>query len=298
MKNVPTKPVIALAVIGILIAFVIFARRGGDTSESPLRPVDAISHGHGLAVDVADPNKVYIATHHGLLVLVNDKDLYRIGTRQDDDMGFSVHPTDPRVFFTSGHPRGGGNLGFQKSEDGGVTWQRVSNGVNGPVDFHAMAVSPTKPNIVYGWYRGLQRSTDSGKTWEVLNANVADIISLTAHPVDENVVYAATAQGLLRSSDKGDSWERVSDELRKGAVVTLAIHPQDPQRMLSFSQNMGLTKSVDGGRTWEKVNEEFGGDFVLYLAIDRKKPETVYALTRNNVLYKSTDGWNRWNKIR
>ena len=36
-----------------------------------------------------------------------------------DYMGFIPHPTDPSLLFASGHPAGGGNLGFIVSNDGG-----------------------------------------------------------------------------------------------------------------------------------------------------------------------------------
>jgi hypothetical protein len=108
--------------------------RSTDTSESLIQnqlvPESVISHGHGLAVDPNDSSKVYIATHHGLLVLQNDKDLYRVGASMDDYMGFSVHPTESNVFFSSGHPSLGGNIGFMKSLDGGFTWKKISNGVD------------------------------------------------------------------------------------------------------------------------------------------------------------------------
>ncbi|WP_250126532.1 hypothetical protein [Chroococcidiopsis sp. CCMEE 29] len=37
------------------------------------------------------------------------------------------------------------------------------------VDFHALAIAPSDPNIFYGWpasgAQGLHASTDGGKTW-------------------------------------------------------------------------------------------------------------------------------------
>lgn len=273
--------------------------RQTSTSSKELLPIDTINHGHGLAVDVADANKLYIATHHGLLLLQNEKDLYRIGVREDDYMGFSLHPTNPKVFFTSGHPKTGGNLGFQKSEDGGFTWQKISNGVNGSVDFHAMAVSPVNPNIIYGWYmRSLQRSIDAGKSWEIVTTNLSEVISLLADPKDESTVYAATTQGILVSNDKGKEWASLSSDLADGAVTVFAIDPQNPQQMFSFSQKLGLAKSSDHGIHWEKVNEDFDGDIVLYMAIDKQNPENIYLLTKANFIYKSVNNGTTWNRIR
>lgn len=292
--------VVAIAVIGG--AILLFSQRdnnpaGDSASTDNLYPEKAISHGHGLAVDVNDSSKVYIATHYGLLVLENEKDLYRVGKSKDDYMGFSSHPTEANVFFSSGHPSTGGNIGFQKSEDGGATWQKVSNGANGPVDFHAMAVSPVNSNFVYGWYQGnLQRSLDQGKTWEIVNRELLPVY-LVADTKDENIVYAATpqGQGAMISRDRGATWTSLSKELEGGVVLVIAIHPQDSKVLLAFSEKLGgLGKSIDGGVTWNRIAESFGGETILHMAFSRSESNIVYTLTHQNKLYKSTDTGDTW----
>lgn len=262
--------------------------------EQKLYPESEITHGHGLAVDVSDSNKVYIATHHGLLVLVNEKDLFRVGTSRDDYMGFSVHPTNPNIFFSSGHPATGGNVGFQKSEDTGMTWKKISNGLNGPVDFHAMAVSPINPDLTFGWFQGnLQRSTDGGKTW-VKFTTPAPFVALAGDTKDDNILYAASPQGLFKSQNKGEAWEQFID----GFVAAIAIHPSDSQTLIISSEKLGLAKSVNGGENWQKIQANFNGESPLFIAYDKQKPETVYILTEKNSLYKSADLGELWNKIR
>lgn len=271
------------------------------TQEERLTPEKEITHGHGLAVDVSDPNKLYIATHHGLLVLVNDKELYRIGKSRDDFMGFSPHPSDPNILFSSGHPATGGNIGFQKSRDGGVTWEKISSGVDGPVDFHTMAVSPVNPDLIYGWYRGnIQRSQDAGKTWEIINRDVL-AISLAADSHDEQTVYAATpnGRGLLVSRDKGINWTSLTKTLEGGQTVVVAVHPSDANTLFTFAEKLGgLGKSTDGGKTWKKSNEPFAGETVLHIASSKINPNIVYVLTHENKLFKSIDTGETWSRIR
>ncbi len=167
--------IMLVVLLFIGIGFILFntSLKKSNTQENAnqnLIPADAITHGHGLSVDVNDPNKLYIATHHGLMVLINDKELYSLSNKKDDYMGFSPHPNDSKILYSSGHPESGGNLGFQKSQDGGFTWEKVSDGLEGPVDFHAMTVSPVNPNLIFGWYHGnLQRSINQGKTWKSFN---------------------------------------------------------------------------------------------------------------------------------
>src|SRR3989344_4881455 len=303
MKNY-TKYIVIVALIATAgLGTYALTRNGGsgDTAQNQLYPEQAISHGHGLSVDVKDSSKVYIATHYGLLVLQNEKDLYRIGKSRDDYMGFSPHPTDSNIFFSSGHPSRGGNIGFQRSDDGGFTWKKVANGVNGPVDFHAMAVSPVNPNLVFGWYQGnVQRSTDQGKTWEIVNREVLAVY-LAADSGDENVVYAAMprGEGVLVSRDKGVNWSSLSKDLEGGMVSVIAVHPNSAKILLTFSEKLGgLGKSSDGGQTWKKVNSTFNGETILHIAFDSNKPEIVYGLTEKNSLYKSVDTGETWNKIR
>lgn len=302
--NSPNKKYLTIIIAAVLIGagILLFSKQTNDIanpSSNNLYPETAISHGHGLAVDVQDPSKLYIATHYGLLMLVNEKNLYRIGKSRDDYMGFSPHPNNSNIFFTSGHPSFGGNLGFQRSEDGGVTWKKVSDGVNGPVDFHAMAVSPINPNLIYGWYAGnLQQSEDQGKTWEIANRDLR-IGYLTADTQDENTVYAATPQGIMVSKDKGANWTALSPALAGGTVSVIAIFPKDAKTLLAFSEILGgLGKSVDGGKSWKKTGEPFNGEIIYHLAFNKNQPEAVYALTDKNSLYKSIDGGEFWNKIR
>ncbi len=292
--------IIILVLAGILL-FVEPKEKLPEITALPptLTPEKSFSHGHGIAVDILEANKLYIATHHGLFVLIDDKDLFRIGETRDDLMGFSAHPTSPTTFFSSGHPAYGGNLGFQRSDDGGVSWKSVSGGVGGPVDFHSLAVSSVNPNIVYGFYRGeIQRSIDGGRNWEIAKGKVAPI-SLTSDPFDENVLYAGTQDGALVSMDMGDSWKSISPELNGGFVTVYAPHPEENRFALAFSERQGgLAKSVDKGASWTRVPEQFGGAVVLYIAYAKEKPDTIYALTNESTLYKSEDKGESFRKIR
>ena len=300
------KKYLAVLMLVVVVGLGIFVwSRSTGTSESMIQnqliPENEISHGHGLAVDPNDSSKVYIATHHGLLVLQNDKDLYRVGASTDDYMGFSVHPTEANIFFSSGHSSLGGNIGFQKSVDGGFTWKKISNGVDGPVDFHSMAFSPVNPNLIYGSFQGsVQRSTDQGKTWEIVSRDLRPVY-LVADSQNENRVYAADAQGqgVLVSIDQGVIWQPLSSELEGGLVSTIAVHPTNANILFVFSEKLGgLGKSTDAGLTWNKTSETFNGEMVLHLAFDRNNPSTLYAMTIENKLYKSIDTGGNWIQVR
>ena len=213
-------------------------------------------------------------------------------------MGFSPHPTEASTFFSSGHSTYGGNIGFQKTVNGGITWKKISDGLGGPVDFHSMTVSQANPNIIYGFFGGkLERSLDGGLSWEYVKGAVAPI-SLSSDTKNENVLYASTQNGVQISKDKGDSWQSMSSQLAGGAVSVFVLDPLSTYA-LTFSEKLGgMGKSSDGGTTWQKVEETFGGEAIFYLSFSKSQVGTIYALTNRNSVYKSINSGDSWTKIR
>ncbi len=297
-KNYLIGGVVVVLILGGLFLFNSDSKPKESTAGNTLTPASSFSHSHGIAVDTTDATKVYIATHEGLYLLQSDKDLFQIGTVRDDLMGFSPHPTEANTFFSSGHPSRGGNIGFQKSTDGGLSWTRLSDGLGGRVDFHSMTVSQVNPNVVYGFFGNkLQRSTDGGSSWEYTKGTVAPI-SLSSDPKSESIVYAPTQNGVMVSNDKGDTWQSISPQIEGGAVSVFAVDPLSTYA-LTFSEKLGgMGKSVDGGKNWQKLSEMFGNEAVLYISYSKATPNTVYALTNKNSVYKSTDSGTTWTKVR
>lgn len=268
-----------------------------DVHEDEGAPSVSFSHGHGIAVDIRDASTLYIATHYGVYLVKNDTILSKIGTSEDDFMGFTVHPTRPDVMFASGHPKTGGNIGVVRSDDAGVTWKKISNGASGPVDFHALTISPVNPNLMYGWHSGLQRSEDGGQSWRKIPGNLDPVYRLVAHPKEEATVFAANGIGLWVSRNRGETWDTLSDTLNTSAVLAFGINPKKPNEMLSYGPVLKLAQSTDAGRTWKTIGNDLGGDIVYLFSFDQNTGETVYAMTKNNLLFKSTNGGASWKKL-
>lgn len=293
------KKVIVIAAVIVALLFGVSLFSSSDNKQTVDKPetVSSLQDAHGLAVGRKDSSRVYIATHTGLLAMSNDADLQRVSEAQDDYMGFSAHPTDANTFYSSGHPSSGGNIGFQKSTDGGKTWQKIANGVGGPVDFHTMAVSQADPNIIYGVYRGqVQRSSDEGKNWELVNAaNIGNIITLATDAADKDIVYAGTTNGLYVSQNKGTDWSKIGN--LNGAVAAVSVNPQDGKTIAAYADGQGLMKSTDGGTTWTNI-KSYTGNMVMQLAIDTQNPSTLYLINQSLEIHKTSDGGQTWTKVR
>lgn len=261
-----------------------------------LQPASDLRDVHGLAVDVSDANQLWIASHNGLYVLKNDKELFKAGSSNDDYMGFAQDPTQPNTFYTAGHNAAmTANKGFQRSDDGGRTWKLIGKGASGRMDdFHALAVSPADKNIVYGSAMGqLQRSTNGGVNWEIVDG-APQAIALAASLTDKNKLYAATQSGLQVSADQGNNWKSTS---LTSAISAVVINPVNEQEMLAARLSDGLLKSVDGGATWQQVpgNTVQG---IMYIGYDKNNPSTIYTIAQDLSISKSTDGGASWQKIR
>lgn len=279
-------------VAGVLI--VLLPSLSPAQSERPLAELLKSTHVHGLAVDRADPNRLLIATHHGLHALDVDKGTAApVSEARDDFMGFTAHPDEADILYASGHPAGGGNLGFIASEDGGKTWETLSAGANGPVDFHQMDVSKADASVIYGVHGGLQASRDGGRTWQRIGPAPDGLIDLAASGRDANGLFAATQQGLLVSEDGGENWQPVAALRQPVSMVETtangAVH--------AFMLGSGLMRAEEPSLDWQALSNGFGDRYLLHLAVDPHDHDRFFASTQHNEMVASRDGGRTWRVI-
>lgn len=248
------------------------------------------THVHGLAWDPADPDRLLIATHHGLLAL-DDGKLEAVSERRDDFMGFSVHPDGNGVYLASGHPAGGGNLGVIVSRDAGRTWELLSPGADGPVDFHQMDVSKADPSVMVGVYGSIQASRDGGRTWSVTGRPPAPMIGLALSAVEPETLYAATQAGLFTSRDLGATWSR--PDAATDVPATMVATTADGT-VWSYDVGKGLMRKAAGSDRFDVIGSPLGDDAILHLAV---KDDEMAAATYKGALIRSVDGGRTWRPL-
>jgi len=250
-------------------------------------PVSDLSHIHGIAFGAA--NDLILATHHGVFA-VDPAGQARLISEPHDFMGFTR--ADPDRLVASGHPAAGGNMGVLTSDDGGATWSLLSEGVGGPVDFHAMSVSRMDPQVIYGLYGDIQVSRDAGRTWAVSGPAPLDTVDLAAGPDDPATLYAGTMDGLMVSTDFGVSWTRSGPP---GVPVT-AVESTGSGEIYAFFAGDGLFHR-EGAGTWTSLSKEFGQRVILHLAIHEDTPERLAAVTDTSAVLISEDAGKSWRPI-
>ena len=257
----------------------------------PLRDLLDATHVHGIAGGTGGLDSVTLASHHGLWsVDLATGTATRIGTSADDFMGYSVVSGDAGQAFTSGHPAMGGNIGIIRTDDGGATWTHVSDGLDGPVDFHNLEVSRADPAVIYGIIHDgtVQRSADSGVTWEVSGQAPGELIDIATSYTDSDTIYAATEAGLFVSPDKGATWQGVT----AGAPVT-SVDVGADGLLRAAELGRGLL-SIDAKGTVSVLSPELPDGYLLFLASTHADPHRLSALSAKGQLIFSDDGGATW----
>jgi photosystem II stability/assembly factor-like uncharacterized protein len=243
--------VVAIA-IGIAIALALGTQGSDAGSSSDNQRVVFWRHVHGLGIDPSDNNVLYIATHGDFYKSVNGSAPVKVDQQRADYMAFNAPQTEGVPLYASGHPSTGGNMGLVKSTDGGETWQLVSNVLDPPTDFHAMAVSRSNPNVIIGFDsggRGLFKTTDAGNTWQNLDYPEY-ITALAIAPNNSEVVFAGTDNGIFRSSDGGNTWTHLN-QYKGIQVFALAFDLEGA--LHASTETFGLSKSSDQGESWQNI---------------------------------------------
>lgn len=232
-----------------------------------------------------------------------------------NDTWVLADPTQPDVVYRGDHiacARGGDPIPFQKSTDGGRTWQTLPAGES----VQPLVIDPANPSHIYGSSCALAISTDGGQTWT------------DAQPVPSfnlgSLALTGTQLFGIYTSEGGTSYLVASD-------VTMPENPDTSPTLLEFwgggvvaaagdrvvvGESNGVHVSEDGGQTWSfsrdgleevtlSVNaltqpipqeEQARGFGIFAIAVDPAAPARIYAGTIAG-LYVSTDSGATWARV-
>lgn len=281
------RPHISITTL-ILLYFAFFVR---SVNAESLYDITQHTHIHGVSYNRGTGEaELLLATHHGMFAVSRNGTAVLISSTHDF-MGFTADPVDPLRYFGSGHPAGGGNSGFLESRDNGATWSRLSDGVNGPVDFHSLAVSAANPKVIYGVFDGIQKSSDGGTTWQVSGTAPDDLVQLAASSRSTERIFAATKSGLKVSNDSGQSWSTASFD---GEIVS-AVRVERDGVVYAFVLGHGFLKSKESNLSdWSPLSNSFGKAIPLHIVTKADNPTQMVASTQTSEVLESRDGGHTW----
>jgi photosystem II stability/assembly factor-like uncharacterized protein len=155
-----------------------------------------------------------------------------------------------------------------------------------------------------GTISGLFGQAAGDKRWEAVTKGLpepASIQALTVHPVDRDVLYAGTQDGVYRSLDGGATWAR-PDFPRDLQVWSITVHPRNPRVVYAGTSPVGVCRSEDGGETWKRLPgavqpERITMSFacrVMRIDVVPGPSDQLYAALEVAGVMRSLDGGERW----
>jgi PKD repeat protein len=129
------------------------------------------------------------------------------------------------------------------------------------------------------------KSTDGGVTWQQVNTGMgnATVSKLLIHPLNHEILYAATSSGVYKTDNGGASWSNLSGG---GNWKDMVFKPGDPMTIYAVT-GAALHRTQDGGSTWTQLSTGSGGNRGV-VAVTPANPEIVYFLVTNPETYKAT----------
>jgi photosystem II stability/assembly factor-like uncharacterized protein len=124
------------------------------------------------------------------------------------------------------------------TKDGGITWTRISDKLPQHLRVNRIIASAFSEGRVYAVLSGFQWdnfkpyiyvSENYGETWTQIGMDLPmePVNVLREDPVNENLIFAGTDQGLYTSLDKGKTFMRMFNDLPPVAVHDLMIQPRE-----------------------------------------------------------------------
>jgi len=124
------------------------------------------------------------------------------------------------------------------------------------------------------------------------------------HPVDPNVVFAGTSDGVYRSTDRGKSFQRANFPDHR-QIWSFLVDSTNPNLVYAGGSPISMYRSEDCGETWRTLPDPGMPDRavmpfacrVMRLAQHPTQPGTIFAALEVNGVMRTTDGGESWTDV-
>ncbi len=265
-----------------------------------------------ILVSPDNPNTVFVAAQGPLWKSGGDRGLYKTtdgGKTWEKILDISpntgvsdivMNPKNHQVLYASSYERrrhvytlidGGPESAVYKSEDGGKTWKKLTNGFpKCDMGRIGLAISPIHPDKVYALVEaeedkvGVYFSPDCGASWSKISDYVPDgpqyYQELYIDPKDDNIMYSMDTYTRI-SMDGGKTWKKLSNKAKHVDDHALWIDPKNTKHIL-LGGDGGLYESFDRGNTWD-FKQNLPLSQFYRVSVDNSKPfYFVYGGTQDN----------------
>ncbi|MFO8128432.1 MAG: hypothetical protein R6T99_00830 [Bacteroidales bacterium] len=256
--------------------------------------------GFWQAIEPGNPDIVYSEYQYGNIYRYDKKSGERLGIKPQPDVSdstfkwnwntpFIISPHSPTRLYI------GANYLF-RSDNRGNSWRKISGDLTRKIDRNTWPVM------------GRYWSIDAVAK-DVSTSLFGTIISLAESPVQEDLIYVGTDDGLIQiTEDAGETWRKVgefpdvpeytyvSDIMPSKHDANVVYASFDNRKRDDFKPY--ILKSEDKGRTWGSIAANLPEDETIHtLEQDHVKEDLLFAGSEFGV-YFSVDGGKIWTRLK
>ena len=184
-----------------------------------------------------------------------------------------VDPRNPQIIYAATWDRhrtvaalmgGGPGSGIHRSDDGGNTWRKLTNGLpSSNMGKIGITISPQQPDVVYAAIEldrtkgGLYRSANRGESWTKMSNTVSGgtgphyYQELYASPHEFDRLYLMNVR-VLTSGDGGKTFSQLPERNKHSDNHAIVFKKEDPNYIM-LGTDAGIYESFDSAKTWRYI---------------------------------------------
>lgn len=257
---------------------------------------------HAMIQSSKDPNVIFVGTKNGIYISKDSGDEWDRIESESMPLDINSMAVDPRNIETI---YAGTTWRPYKSTDSGKSWRLIKTGMIDDSDVFAITVNhKDNDHLIASACSGIYESLNGGENWKKIQGipstsrRTRDIVQ---HPSLQGTVYAGTTQGFWMSVNGGKTW--ILTTPRTLEVNSIAVHPEEPNRVFIGTNNFGVMVSTDGGKNFVPTNDNFTSRFTYSITPDLTEHNRLYATTQNTstgggIFFWSGDGGASWTQAK
>ena len=257
--------------------------------------------GHQPATEPGNPDIVYAQSQQGNIHRIDrtngeatfikpQNDLNEDYERFNWDAPILVSSHDPKTIFF-------GSQRVWVSNNRGDDWRAISGDLTLNQERFSLPIM------------GKVESCDN--PWDVYAMSTYNTItSLSQSPLDENIIYAVTDDGIIQyTQNYGETWTKVNVEklpgVPKGSFVNdikADLFDANTVYVLLDNHKFGdykpyVYKSTDGGKSWKNIGDGGPDGFICWRLVQDHVDKNLMFLGTEYGVYVSVNGGNKWVKF-
>lgn len=258
--------------------------------------------GHQSAIEPGNPNITYAETQQGGLYRIDQITGEQVSIQPQAGAGESFerfnwdapilvsHHDPTRLYFASQR--------VWRSDNRGDEWTAISDDLTLDQERIALPIM------------GALQSWDN--PWDIYAmSNYNTITSLAESPLNEDILYAGTDDGIIQVTlDGGASWSEIKVGNLSGVPKTAFVndikadlHDENTVYVALDNHKYGdfnpyLFKSTNNGRTWKSISSNIPERHLTWRVVqDHVDPNLLFAATEFGI-FVSKNGGGHWNKLK